>query len=130
MKFPENRYARKQLLSNVALKKICKRLNIPVPPRGYWAKLKAGGKVKTITLPSHKGPDVVFGRHSAGENSEDGKKAILTFLDEEARQKIIDTCANIEIKEQLRRPHPLIVEHREEMALRKKREREIKRYDF
>ena len=29
-------------LSDVGLVKICKKLCIPVPPRGYWAKVKAG----------------------------------------------------------------------------------------
>ncbi len=29
-------------LSGPGLKKVCRRLQIPVPPRGYWAKLKAG----------------------------------------------------------------------------------------
>ena len=28
-------------LSDVGLVKICKKLGIPVPPRGYWAKVKA-----------------------------------------------------------------------------------------
>lgn len=28
--------------SDVGLVKICKKLGIPVPPRGYWAKVKAG----------------------------------------------------------------------------------------
>jgi len=32
-------------LSNVGLKKLCSRLLIPTPPRGYWAKLKAGRTV-------------------------------------------------------------------------------------
>ncbi len=29
-------------LSDAGLKKLCKRLQIPTPPRGYWARLKAG----------------------------------------------------------------------------------------
>lgn len=32
-------------LSDVGLKKLCNRLLIPTPPRGYWAKLKAGRTV-------------------------------------------------------------------------------------
>ncbi|WP_454844978.1 hypothetical protein [Pseudomonas farris] len=32
-------------LSDVGLKKLCTRLQIPTPPRGYWAKLKAGKRV-------------------------------------------------------------------------------------
>jgi len=51
-------------------------------------------------------------------------------LEETERQKVLDVCASIKVEEQLRRPHFLIAEHRNEMALRKKRERERKRYDF
>ena len=32
-------------LSDVGLKKLCSRLQIPTPPRGYWAKVKAGKRV-------------------------------------------------------------------------------------
>jgi hypothetical protein len=38
-------------LSDVALHKICRRHKIPVPPRGYWAKLAAGKKVAKLPLP-------------------------------------------------------------------------------
>jgi ankyrin repeat protein len=39
-------------LSGPGLKKVCRRLQIPVPPRGYWAKLKAGLRVPGPRLPS------------------------------------------------------------------------------
>lgn len=39
-------------LSGPGLKKICVRLAIPVPPRGYWAKLSAGQSVKRPRLPN------------------------------------------------------------------------------
>jgi hypothetical protein len=38
-------------LSDNGLRKICKRLNVPVPPRGYWAKVEAGHKVRKVALP-------------------------------------------------------------------------------
>src|SRR6185369_4046909 len=38
-------------LSDNGLRKVCVSLEIPVPPRGYWAKLAAGHKVKRIALP-------------------------------------------------------------------------------
>lgn len=39
-------------ISGTALKKVCKRLLVPVPPRGYWAKLSAGRSVKRPRLPA------------------------------------------------------------------------------
>ena len=38
-------------LSGPGLKKVCRRLQIPVPPRGFWAKLKAGHRIKRPGLP-------------------------------------------------------------------------------
>jgi len=39
-------------LSDVGLVKICKKLGIPVPPRGYWAKVKARRPTHKLPLPS------------------------------------------------------------------------------
>jgi hypothetical protein len=44
-------------ISDVGLKKICKKFNIPVPGRGYWAKLAAGKSVSRIQLPPIGGDD-------------------------------------------------------------------------
>lgn len=38
-------------LSDTGLRKQCKRLGIPVPPRGYWKKVEAGMVVKKAILP-------------------------------------------------------------------------------
>ena len=36
--------AKRYDISDVALRKICKKLAVPVPPLGYWAKVAAGRK--------------------------------------------------------------------------------------
>ena len=41
-------------LSNVALAKTCRRMGIPRPPRGYWARVEAGEKLKREPLPAAK----------------------------------------------------------------------------
>jgi len=38
-------------LSDVGLSKICRKLKIPTPPRGYWARLQSGYKVERAPLP-------------------------------------------------------------------------------
>jgi hypothetical protein len=40
------------LSAKADLAKICTRLEFPVPPRGYWAKLAAGKRAPEIPLPS------------------------------------------------------------------------------
>lgn len=38
-------------VSDVAIAKRCKKLNVPSPPRGYWAKLEAGHRLERPKLP-------------------------------------------------------------------------------
>jgi ankyrin repeat protein len=41
-------------VSSVWLGKICRQLDVPVPPRGYWARVRSGGKGKKPPLPKLK----------------------------------------------------------------------------
>jgi len=43
-------------ITGTALSKVCARRNIPKPPRGYWARVKAGQKVKRVPLPKSDRP--------------------------------------------------------------------------
>jgi hypothetical protein len=47
-------------VSNVAIGKACRKLRVPLPGRGYWAKLAAGHKVKPAPLPVFKDAPVVM----------------------------------------------------------------------
>jgi hypothetical protein len=51
---PVSKVAVEFAISDVALHKICRKHNVPVPPRGHWAKLAAGKPVRRKPLP--KGP--------------------------------------------------------------------------
>lgn len=57
-------------LSDVGLAKVCKKLNIPKPPRGYWARKAAGKSVRKLSLPA-RGPgmsqDINIGGSKYGE---------------------------------------------------------------
>ncbi len=48
---PVHRLAPKFSLSDVGFAKICRRNNIPLPPRGYWARLEAGQTPEREPLP-------------------------------------------------------------------------------
>lgn len=43
-------------ITGTALTKVCARRNIPKPPRGYWARLRAGQPVKRTPLPKSETP--------------------------------------------------------------------------
>ena len=51
-------------ISDVMLKKICRKLEVPTPPRGYWAKIKAGQTILTPSLPKSSGKDGMVGRRT------------------------------------------------------------------
>lgn len=48
---PIARIAERYHLSGAGFRKLCLRHDVPVPPRGYWARIKAGQKVRQPRLP-------------------------------------------------------------------------------
>lgn len=52
-------------MSDNGLRKICQKLGVPLPPLGYWAKLRAGQKVKREPLPRHDGQTVFYAQPEA-----------------------------------------------------------------
>ena len=48
---PTSQLAKKYGISDVALSKICKKLNVPKPPRGYWARKAVWQQVHREKLP-------------------------------------------------------------------------------
>lgn len=55
---PGTKLAEELGISDVAITKRCKKLNVPRPSRGYWAKLASGKKPRKLPLPPT--PDEVF----------------------------------------------------------------------
>ncbi len=49
---PMRQVAAEFSVSDVGLAKICRRLDVPVPHRGYWARIKSGIKIPRPPLPS------------------------------------------------------------------------------
>lgn len=52
---PVQEVAKSYQISGVMLGKVCRKLQVPVPPRGYWARVQSGYKVKkpSLTKPSY-----------------------------------------------------------------------------
>ena len=53
---PMAKLAKKYGISDVGLAKVCRKLAIPLPRRGYWAKKEAGQAVEKLPLPVQKEP--------------------------------------------------------------------------
>lgn len=70
---PVSAVAKRYGVSDTALAKACRRLNVPLPPRGYWAKLRSG---QTVIHPEL--PDDVPDRPSAASLNQNNKAGITS----------------------------------------------------
>lgn len=97
---PGTRLAASFRISDVALAKACRRLDVPRPPPGWWAKKAAGHKVKVAPLPK------------PGPATPDRIRITPTAETAQVlREKITSEAerhGTIAVPERLTRPHPLI----------------------
>lgn len=83
-------------VSDVAIHKVCKSLNVPVPPRGYWAKVRAGAKLPKTPLPPSNGFIMTSGaRTFEGFKEAAERLGPLAFLPEDERQKVLIAAQQI-----------------------------------
>jgi hypothetical protein len=88
-------------LSDVGLAKICKKHNIPRPPRGYWARKAAGYNVKQIPLPL--GEDLTIEiTTNPYSNVSKRKSAISELIPAQGSEE-----KRIVVPDRLSSPHPL-----------------------
>ena len=122
---PVTEVAKRYKVSDVAIHKVCKSLNIPTPPLGYWAKLRAGKSVKKTPLPPG-GESKKMGMQTGTETSNRAnEKAVpLEFLPEEERQVALNVAAQILLPQENDRMRPEIVAHRKKIAEWNKRKRQ------
>lgn len=91
-------------LSDVGFSKICRKHQIPLPPRGHWAKVASGQRIRKSPLPnSQNDPDIEIVRRDPDSNLQ--RLALKTS--QERRQLAETEVGEITIPEELSRPHPL-----------------------
>lgn len=136
---PLTTVAKRYNMSDNGLRKHCRKLWIPLPAAGYWAKVKAGQKLTRPDLPKVRGELKRYVHQYAikyikelDQLTDDELKAVddLRLLTEETISFIHETCSKIQVKSQLRNPHTLIKEHKEESAYRKKRDKALQQASF
>ena len=105
---PVSRLSGRYGLSDVGFKKACDRLNVPTPPRGYWAKKRHGHDVNPDALPPPgDGPtEHVFRPKKNASTPEKGRFPEGTSQD----------LPEIDIPKRLTRPLPLVRAVRERMT--------------
>ena len=106
---PMTKLAKEYGISNVALAKICKKLNIPYPWRGYWRRKETGKAVKQLPLPPNSDPTkqaVTIHRTIRPES--------LEPISEDTSQRITAEQApeqKIEVPDRLGKTHRLLSGH-------------------
>ena len=109
---PMTKLAKAYGISDVALAKICKKLNVPYPWRGYWRRKETGKAVKPLPLPSSSDPgkqSIVICRTIRSE--------AVTALSESVQQQISAEQSpeqKIRVPDRLVNPHRLLKKHLDE----------------
>ena len=107
---PMRTVAKRLDISDVGLAKHCRKMNIPVPGRGYWAKKAAGQKVKLIPLPKLPPHDSVTPRSMALRPPPPPPIEPPSVPQPVAEQMAFEADAKnaIAVADSLRSPHPLV----------------------
>ena len=102
-------------VSDVTIHKICKKLNVPTPPLGYWAKVSAGEKVAKTPLPKTNGPTQITGAKTfegIKEKITDSSKQPLEFLSDTEREKVLNAVQEMKMSAENAHLHRKIVAYR------------------
>lgn len=113
---PVTEVAKRYKVSDVAIHKVCKALEIPTPPAVYWAKLRAGKPVSVIPLPKSDKVSQKTGIQTGMTHQSDA----LAFLNEEDRSVIRAVASQILLPDEEARIHSKIIAHRKAVVVWKK----------
>ena len=109
---PITRLAKEYGLSDVGFAKICKKYNIPRPPRGYWAKKQSGQHVKKAPLPKQSSNEIIA-------ISPNPSNQLAGEFDSRLQQKLEaeKKAPPIIVPKTLRNPHPFIQQSKQILEL-------------
>ena len=113
---PVTEVAKRYRVSDVAIHKVCKSLDIPTPPQGYWAKLRAGKPVKKLPLPDSEKPSTKSGLRTNLEPQAQAVKETLQFLSPEDKSVVLSVALQIRIPDENARMHAKIIAHRKKIV--------------
>jgi len=99
---PVTKIVARYSITDSGLAKICKRMEIPKPPRGYWAKISAGVKLKKTPLPKASAECELV----VTLPLESTDRALVDDFETKPENKII-------VPERINKFHPLVIQTRE-----------------
>ena len=108
-KEPVSKVAKRYGVSDVALAKVCRSLEVPLPGRGYWAQLRAGRPVERTPLSETSGrKQINVPVYEYDVPKKTPFDSSLNFMDAALREKIIASCVVLQVNAELSNPHRLI----------------------
>lgn len=122
--FPVTEVAKKYRVSDVTIHKVCKSLDIPTPPAGYWAKLRAGKLVAKPPLSESSHSTKKTGLRAGTEYEPQTDKEMLAFLEVEERTVVLSIAEQIVMPDENAKMHPTIIAHRKAVTEWKKKQKE------
>jgi hypothetical protein len=117
-KTPLSQLAKKYNISDNGLRKVCKRLDIPLPKNGHWQKIQFNKKVIIEKLPVNNKVEtsITFNFREDAETVINGEGNKLNQLTKEIKKTLKE---NIVFPEKLTKPHPLIIEAKNDLKTKK-----------
>lgn len=109
--FPVTEVAKKYSVSDVAIHKVCKSLDVPTPPPGYWAKVRAGKKVEIPPLPKSDKQEIKTGVRNDDRYDEEYADN-LSFLSPEEKERLFIAASKIVLTDESEKMHPQISAYR------------------
>lgn len=97
-------------ISNVGLRKMCIRMEIPVPPSGYWTKVQFGKKVKKTALPANYIGEETVKLQLRDENNPAADRNSPSPRTLKIQEEERDESLSLQIPEKLLKPDPLIAQ--------------------
>ena len=100
-------------VSDRMIHKVCESLDVPVPPRGYWSRLRAGEKIKKTPLPVANGVIEIVGSKTfeVVKKTEELPQP-LAFLTESERQKVLLAAQHIQMSPENTQLHKKIIAYK------------------
>ncbi len=106
---PMTTLAKEYNISDNGLRKICKKINIPLPELGHWQKMQYGKKVKTLPLPKDfKGEETIILNDRKEETGNDYNA--FSEYDKLLKKVTADTSLSFNVPDRLSNPDKLIIE--------------------
>lgn len=111
---PLSKLAKKYNLSDNGLRKVCKKLDIPLPKNGYWQKIQYNKKVSKEKLPVNNSVEtsITLKFRDNSETIINGEGNELNHLTKELQTILKDT---IVFPEKLTKPHQLIIDAKNDL---------------